>query len=55
MHSQHATQCTTSANIDSHMGDGCFPVFFYDDEIQTENFIRAKTENYLYYRGEKHY
>jgi len=29
--------------------------FFYKDGNQTENFIRAKTENGLYYRGEKHY
>jgi len=28
---------------------------FYKDANQTENFIGAKTENDLYYRGEKHY
>jgi len=27
---------------------------FYKDANQTENFIRAKTGNDLYYRGEKH-
>jgi len=27
----------------------------YEDGNQTENFIRAKTGNCLYYRGEKHY
>jgi len=57
MHSQHATQCTTSANMHSHMGEGCFPEEkkFYKDANQTENFISAKTGNDLYYRGEKHY
>jgi len=28
---------------------------FYKDANQTENFTGAKTENDLYYRGEKHY
>jgi len=28
---------------------------FYKDANQTENFIGAKIENDLYYRGEKHY
>jgi len=28
---------------------------FYMDANQTENFIRAKTGNDLYYRDEKHY
>jgi len=39
------------------MGEGGFPEKkkFYEDENQTENFIRAKTGNGLYYRGEKHY
>ena len=57
MHSQHATQCTLSANMHSHMGEGCFPEEkkFYKDANQTENFIRTKTRNDLYYRGEKHY
>jgi len=39
------------------MGEGCFleEKKFYKDANQTGNFIRAKTENDLYYRGEKHY
>jgi len=28
---------------------------FYEDGIQTENFIRTKTRNDIYYRGENHY
>jgi len=28
---------------------------FYKDANQTENFIRVKTGNSLYYRGGKHY
>jgi len=28
---------------------------FDKDANQTENLIRAKTENDLYYKGEKHY
>jgi len=28
---------------------------FYKDANQIENFTGAKTENGLYYRGEKHY
>ena len=58
MHSQHATQCTTSANMHNHMGEGCFPEEkkkFYKDANQIENFTRAKTRNDLYYSGEKHY
>jgi len=57
MHNQHVTQCTTSANMHSHMVEGCFPKKkkFYKDANQTENFIRAKIENDLYYKGEKHY
>jgi len=27
----------------------------YEDGNQTKNFIKAKTGNNLYYRGEKHY
>jgi len=27
----------------------------YEDANQTENFIGAKTKNYIYYKGEKHY
>jgi len=27
----------------------------YENANQTENFIGAKTENDIYYRGEKHY
>jgi len=37
-------------------GDGFFEFFFfYEDGIETENFIRVKTGNGLYYRCEKHY
>jgi len=57
MHNQHATQCTTLANMHSHMGEGCFPEKkkFYKDANQTKNFIGAKTLNDLYYKGKKHY
>jgi len=56
MHSQHVTQWTTSANAQSYGGGVFFEnFFFYKDINQTENFIGAKTENNLYYRGEKHY
>jgi len=57
MHSQHATQCNTSANMHSHMEDGCFPEEKknYEDGIQTENFIGTKIGNDIYYKGEKHY
>jgi len=39
------------------MGEGGFPKKkkIYEDGNHTENFIRAKTGNDLYYRGEKHY
>jgi len=39
------------------MEEECFPEKkkFYKDANQTENFTGAKTENNLYYRGEKHY
>jgi len=37
-------------------GGGVFSgFFFYEDGIQTEIFLGAKTENDLYYRSEKHY
>jgi len=54
MHNQHVTQCTTLANMHSHMG-GVFrkKKKFDNDANQTENFIGAKTENDLYYRGRK--
>jgi len=57
MHSQHATQYTTSANMHSHMREGCFPEEkkFYKDANQTENFTGTKIKNDLYYRSEKHY
>jgi len=48
MHNHHATQCTTSANMHSHIGEGCFSEEkkkFYKDVNQTENFTGAKTEN----------
>jgi len=51
MHSQHATQCSTSANMHCHMGEGLFrKKKFYKDANQIENFIGVKTENDLYYR-----
>jgi len=39
------------------MGEGGFPKkkIIYEDGNQTENFTGAKTENDLYYKGEKHY
>jgi len=55
MHSQHATQCTTSANMHRHKGEGYFPEekkSFTRMQIKPKNFIRAKTENDLYNRGE---
>jgi len=58
MHNQHATQYTTLANMHSHMWEECFPKEkkkFYKDANQTENFIGTKTENDLYYKGEKYY
>ena len=47
----------TYANLLSWMGErGILEFFFvYKDANQTENFIGAKTENSIYYRGEKHY
>jgi len=30
-------------------------IFFYKGANQTENFTVVKTENGIYYRGEKHY
>jgi len=37
-------------------GRGFFrKLFFYEDGIQTVNFIGEKTENDLYYKAEKHY
>jgi len=39
----------------SYEGEGFPDYFFYEDGIQTENFIGVKIENDLYYRGEKHY
>ena len=48
----------TYARFMSWMEEGCFPKRkkkFYKDANQTENFIRAKTKNDLYYRGKKHY
>jgi len=40
------------------MGEGGFPKekkIFYKDANQTEIFTRVKTENGIYYKGEKHY
>jgi len=39
------------------MEEGCFlgKKKFYKDANQTENFIRVKTGNEIYFRGEKHY
>jgi len=38
------------------MGEGGILEFlFYKDANKTENFIRTKIENDIYYRGEKHY
>jgi len=40
----------------SYVGGVIFRIFFlHKDANQTENFTGAKTENDLYYRGEKHY
>jgi len=36
-------------------GEGYFGKKNYEDANQTENFMRVKTGNDVYYMGEKHY
>jgi len=52
MYSQRATQCATSAHMHSQIGEwGLLEKKNYEDEIQTENYLRGNTKNDLYYRG----
>jgi len=56
MYSQHATVYLVSKYAQSYGGGVFFgKKKFYKDANQTENFIRAKIGNDLYYRGEKQY
>jgi len=44
MHNQHATQCTTLANMHSHMEEGCFP--------EEKNVLQGCKSNRKFYKGE---